>query len=85
MKLTHFKSNHKGFILDTEIQNYTIIKMDKLKVSFDERWQNEQMKSRGKNGSGKLGAFIPNRNKFKRKVHIPVNPSKSCKRTSFSA
>jgi hypothetical protein len=41
-----------------EIQNYTIIKMSKLKVSFDKSWLTKLMKSLGKTASGKIGAFI---------------------------
>jgi hypothetical protein len=43
-----------------EIQNYMIMKMSKLKVSFDKSWQTEQMKSLEKTVLGKIGAFIPN-------------------------
>jgi hypothetical protein len=39
--------------------NYEIIKMNKLKVSFDKSWWTKEMKYLGKTGSGKIGAFIP--------------------------
>jgi hypothetical protein len=35
LKLTQFKSIHNLFILVTEMNNYKIIKMGQLKVSFD--------------------------------------------------
>jgi hypothetical protein len=40
-----------------EIQNYTTIKMSKVKVSFDKNWQTKWMKSLGKTGTGKIGPF----------------------------
>jgi hypothetical protein len=38
--------------------NYKIIKMCKLKVSFNKSWWTRQMKSQGKTDLGKRGAFI---------------------------
>ncbi len=48
LKLTHFKSIHDWFILVTEMNNYEIIKMDRLKVSLDKSLWETQIQSLGK-------------------------------------
>jgi hypothetical protein len=58
-----------------EIQNYTTIKMSKLKVSFDKRWRTKQMKSLGKTGSGKIGPFYMTTIKHRLSIYTSMKHS----------
>ncbi len=57
MKLTRFKSNHNSFILGMENQDYEIIKMSKLKVSFDKNLVNKVNEISGENWLKKNRSF----------------------------